>query len=69
MRDFSQALHVEDIAGRVADRFAEYRLGVFVDKAFHRVEIALIRQADLVPPSILATHASSTAVVVFMMRV
>src|SRR6478609_10718582 len=45
MRDFCQRLDIADVAGRVADGFREYRLGVFVDQPLDRVRLVAVRKA------------------------
>jgi len=39
VRDFSDFLQVDDVAARVADRFAEHALGAVVDQCRHRVQV------------------------------
>ncbi len=47
MGDFGEALDIDDVAGRIADRLAEHRLGVLVDELLEALEIGLVGHADL----------------------
>ena len=47
VRCISQSLEVDDIAGRVADRFAEHRLGLVVDQHFQCSNVVMWREAHL----------------------
>ena len=44
MRDPGQRLDVADVAGGIADRLREHRLGVFVDQPFDRIGLVALRE-------------------------